>query len=665
MKVKVAPTLHPSYIQRGNWPSLALLRYDLENAHAQSFTRELLRKPTRYEIDGDVTFARELLRLNDSRPLVLDIETSGVTDDAYITHCGVAREVGKVASLPWREPFKSMLRAALRDPLSVKVAHNIPFDFPRLSRALAVDIAGTWFDTLEGWHLVEPDLDNNLALLGSVVFDQSPWKGEHRDRLEVYNCKDVDATIRGYEWERARHEELELTTLMTTRVMPALRVLMAMHERGIHVDLERQQEARGQLQPILEAAQLGVDQVVAALPGRQAERERLEREAAETERAAAEADTERGKREGNKLRTVAKRLRGQALELGSCNINSPKQLVQLLYEELKFPEQRQQNSKKNKGTLTTDDDALVELARRTRHPILKFITDAREVSKLLGTYLSFEDSHVNPRLLMWAGTGRLVCRDPNMQNLPKKGGWAPLVRRIFTPREKGWVFTAFDYSQIERRLQAVMWGDERLREAFAAGRDVHRATAALLFGVPYDAVTDWQRTVSKNIVYGQSYGMGYLKFHRELAARGITMSVAEVKALLKGIEDAHPGIAAGAKATLEEVDRTRMLRNPFGRIRWFLGPAFGDALNFPFQSTTADIMLGSMIEMERQLPRGAFLVMQVHDELIVEHAPELTRQVRECGLEVMQRPQPELGGWSCPVEAKTGWDLSFADKWED
>lgn len=669
MRVRVAPTLHPSHIQRGAWEKLYFLVEDLKRANAQAWAPSLQRRPVEYIQHPTPAQAGEFLRIGDPRPLILDIETTGVEDDAEIECCGVARGPGRVACLPMREPFKSMLRSALLDRVSRKVAHNMGFDFPRLERALSIasGIQGEWFDTMEAWAVCQPDLEVRLEILGSMVFDQHPWKGDPKDTKELYNCKDVDATARGERWLTNQMDALGLTKMFHKRVMPALRVLIKMRERGMHIDLGRQAEARELIVPQLDELRRKLNAEVAHLPGRESDRDDRLREAEELEAEAGRIDALRGKkagqrsREGNKLRTQAKRLRTMAQKLEEVNALSHKQIAHLLYVELGLPSQ----TTKGKEGLSTDDDALIELWRQTRHPAIPLIRETRELAKLEGTYLSFEEEHIFPRLLLWAtGTGRLGCRDPNMQNIPKRGRFAKPIRRMITPRHKGWVFTSADYSQIERRLQALLWRDELLQAAFDKGLDCHIDAASRIFGVPYDSVTDLQRTLAKSTVYGQSYGMGPLKFHRDLAAKGIEVEFGEARRLLQAIAEVYPGVAKGAAATIEEAERNHVLRNPFDRLRWFFGSPHGDALNFPFQSSTADIMLDSMILLDEQLPESAMLVMQVHDEVWIEHPRELTKQVQECTRDIMERRIDELGGWRCPVSVKTSLDWSHQERVE-
>jgi DNA polymerase-1 len=373
------------------------------------------------------------------------------------------------------------------------------------------------------------------------------------------------------------------------------------------------------------------------------------------------------KREAGKLRTKARRLREQALRLLSPNLGSPQQLKELLYEELGLPEQRSRE-----GGVTTDEDALVELLRRAAAPrfahalpVLEAIQAWREASALT-KYVTHEARVIHPSWMMHTtATGRLSCLDPNMQNIPQRDAWAAeLIRPIFVPVQHGNELSQFDYSQIERRLQAVLSHDEALLSIFARKGDVHREMASLALGVarrcavPVSEVTDAERYLFKRAVYLEGYGGGWLKLQKVLAKEGVVLDIEQAKETMRLIKAATPRYNEFREELLEEARRERVLRNPFGRIRWFLGPSFGDALNFPFQSAAADVMLEAMGRLA--LPREAVVVAQIHDALVVEHPRALRVDVEAAVREALEAPCEALDGWSCPVDVKHGGDWRFS-----
>jgi DNA polymerase-1 len=246
-------------------------------------------------------------------------------------------------------------------------------------------------------------------------------------------------------------------------------------------------------------------------------------------------------------------------------------------------------------------------------------------------------------------------------NIPSRDEWAWMIRQIFVPNEPGWLFTAMDYSQIEMRLQALFSQDEVLLEAFHTGADIHKRVASRIYGIPEDQITKRQRYTAKRAVYLESYGGGWVTLQRKLAVEGVYLTPAETKAVLSGIASGLPERNRWKERTLKLAQRQQYLRNPFGRVRRFYGPVYGDAFNFLPQSTAADVILDAMIRLQEELPKPARLVAQVHDDLLTEHPPEMTKEVQECLRDVMEAPIAAMKGWSCPVDGKTGKDWSFRE----
>lgn len=661
--MKVIPTLHPSYIQLGNWPELALLRDDLEKAQRETSTMELVRQPVQYITHPSVEQAREVLRIGDRRPLVFDIETSMETQQVIC--CGISREPGKAVCVPWRWPYTGLLRSAFMDASSLKAGHNSTFfDLPRIERALQLKLPVlSGFDTMLAHAVCEPDLMHGLAKIAmSNGWDGLPWKEGMSGDLQLYNCRDVDATHRAMLSLQRKVEEWGLKSTLA-RVMAAAPAVRAMHERGIGVDLEAQERAKAAVAARIYEAQLEVWELVGQLPARAQRQLELEIEAAKLLDRAETLWVPGTKREAGKLRTQAKRLREQVTRLREPNLASNKQLCQLFYEELELPEQRSHT-----GSLTVDEDALVELVRRAsggKHahalPALLALQAYREADAL-GKYVTHTERIVHPSWLLHAtATGRLACRDPNMQNIPQRDPEsAKLIRPVFVPVGPGNELSCFDYSQIERRLQAVMSKDPDLLRIFEQGGDVHREMAALALTVARGAkvtaseVTDQERYLFKRAVYLEGYGGGWKKLQLVLAREGVSITVAQAQEIMTLIKEATPRYNQYREELLEEANGHRMLRNPFGRLRWFLGPSFGDALNFPFQSSAADCMLRAMVDLHNLLPSGCYLVAQIHDALMVEHPPSMRAEVRETAKLVMEMRFAELGGWWCPVDAKHG-----------
>lgn len=660
--MKLIPTLHPSFIQYGNWPSLELLKQDLEKANAQSWFPEVKREEVEYVVYPTPSLFRDYVRVGDPRPLYYDIETIYGTET--IVCVGVGREPKKIAVFPWREPYIGLFKSALLDPATRKVTHNALFDMFIVERVLGITIPGEWFCTMQAHSLVYPDLRHGLDKIAMLYYDDLPWKRDQGSTLEIYCCKDVDVMARAEKQLSDNLDNMGLMKLFQRTTMRCLRPLDTARRHGVRVDLVAMDKLREEFLTQQGKAQALVWANVAATPVRKDIADELIAEALRLEKTAADNWVVGKKREMGKLKTKAKRLRKSALEAVQPNLNSPKQLKQLLYVDLKLPKQRRKNTK-GLWQITTDDKALVELTRRTQHPVPAALRQWRDATTTM-KYLTYEDEFLHPHLLPHGtGTGRFSCTGPNLQNLPKRKKKAMRIRSIFKPVIPGNMLTSVDFSQLEIRIQAHLSQDPTLVKAFADGVDIHTFTAATGLSiqrgreVTMEEVTADERYIFKRATYLEAYGGGYMKLQTELAADGIYVTPDEARRLLEVLRFARPGLTAWRDQQLQVVAQTSMLRNPFGRIRWFPGPAFGDALNFIPQSTAADIIILAMNDLYDLLPEGAIMVMQVHDELITEHPPELAKDVAEIVQRRMEEPIPEMGGWFCPTDMKQGVNWAF------
>ena len=308
------------------------------------------------------------------------------------------------------------------------------------------------------------------------------------------------------------------------------------------------------------------------------------------------------------------------------NINSPKQLAQVLVEELGIP-----LKKKTKSGFSTDVETLEQF--RLHHPIIDEILDYRKVTKLKSTYadglLKVADKdgriHTDFKQALTA-TGRLSSSEPNLQNIPIKTALGRKIREQFTTKNDNYVLVDADYSQIELRLLACLSGDETMINAFINGEDIHTKTASAVFGIPEYAVTEEYRKRAKAVNFGIVYGIGAFSLSGDL-----NITVSQAKQYIDSYFEKYGGIRDylnGAIADASEVGYTTTL---FGRRRYIPELSsqrrqlqeFGKrvAMNSPIQGTAADIMKIAMLNVARRLKAeklDARLVMQVHDELIVE-----------------------------------------------
>ncbi|MGN0335344.1 MAG: DNA polymerase I [Lachnospiraceae bacterium] len=331
-----------------------------------------------------------------------------------------------------------------------------------------------------------------------------------------------------------------------------------------------------------------------------------------------------------KIRELEERIYEQAGE--RFNINSPKQLGVILFEKLQLP-----GSKKTKTGYSTSADVLEKLA--PKQPIIRDILEYRTLSKLKSTYADglltclAEDGRVHSTFQQTVtATGRLSSTDPNLQNIPIRMELGREIRKVFVPQE-GYVFVDADYSQIELRLLAHMSGDEVLIKAYNEAQDIHRLTASQVFHVPFEEVTDLQRRNAKAVNFGIVYGISSYGLSEDLS-----ISPKEAKQYIDHYFETYPKIKEFLDNTVAKAKEEGCVRTLYNRRRPvpelassnFMQRSFGEriAMNSPIQGTAADIMKIAMIRVDRRL-RGmkSRLLLQVHDELLIETAAEEVEEV--------------------------------------
>ena len=325
------------------------------------------------------------------------------------------------------------------------------------------------------------------------------------------------------------------------------------------------------------------------------------------------------------------------------NINSPKQLGVILFEKLKMP-----NGKKTKTGYSTAADVLDKLA--PEYPIVAEILEYRQLTKLKSTYADglSNDIDADGRIHSTfhqtiTATGRISSTEPNLQNIPIRMELGRLIRKVFLPAEDC-VFADADYSQIELRVLAHMSGDEQLIEAYKEARDIHRTTASQVFHIPFDEVTDLQRRNAKAVNFGIVYGISSFGLSQDLS-----ISKKEAAEYIKRYFETYPKIKSFLDGLVSEAKEKGYSLTMFGRRRPvpeltssnFMQRSFGErvAMNAPIQGTAADIIKIAMIRVHDRLAEEGLqskLILQVHDELLIEtHKEELT-QVEQILTEEMQ-----------------------------
>lgn len=309
------------------------------------------------------------------------------------------------------------------------------------------------------------------------------------------------------------------------------------------------------------------------------------------------------------------------------NISSPKQLGVILFDEMGLP-----SGKKNKTGYSTNADVLEEL--RDKHPIVDLILQYRQLAKLSSTYVDgllkviADDGRVHSFFKQTeTRTGRISSTEPNMQNIPVRTELGRNMRKFFTAKD-GCVLLDADYSQIELRILSHMSGDKNMQNAFLSGMDIHTATAAQVFNMPAEMVTSEMRRAAKAVNFGIVYGIGAFSLSKD-----IEVSVAEADKYIKNYFANYPKVKEFMDSTVDNAVKNGFVTTMFGRRRYITElsatnknvQAFGRraAMNAPIQGTAADIIKIAMVKVYQRLKAeklDAHLILQVHDELIIEAA---------------------------------------------
>lgn len=521
------------------------------------------------------------------------------------------------------------LRALLADPAIGKAAQNAKFDILVLRRAGA-PVAGITFDTMIASYVLDPGRrSHGLHLLAlefldhtMITFEDLVGRGRHQipfdmvpiDAARDYSCEDADMTLRLRAIFEPQLEAAGLADLYRDVEIPLIGVLADLEECGIAIDVDWFRSLKERFRQ---------------------ERERVEREIYD---AAGE----------------------------TFNINSNPQLRTILFEKLGLPIR-----KRTATGPSTDASVLQELAD-DGHLLPGLLMEYRELSKLESTYLDTLPELIDPddgRLhtsfnQTVAATGRLSSSDPNLQNIPIRRELGRDIRRGFVA-QPGWQLLVADYSQIELRLLAHLSRDPAFVSAFASGGDIHRQTAAIIFGVPLDAVTSDMRARAKTINFATIYGQG-----ANALARQLKITVNEARAFIstyferfKGVREYLDSQVAFARehGYVETIFRRRRYV-PELRDRNFSTRAFGErvATNAPIQGSAADLIKIAMIRIHHALAEGGFrsrMLLQVHDELVFEIAPDETDRVRE----LVQHGMEQVTTLSVPLVVEIGVGPNWLD----
>ena len=483
-------------------------------------------------------------------------------------------------------------RPVLQSESIRKIGHNLKYDVSLL-KWHGVDVRGELFDTMLAHSMKEPEMRHGLDYLSELYLAYKPIptsnligkKGEEQknmrdvplEQLAEYACEDADVTLRV-----ARAIEPDIQAQGVAQVCyevecPLVTVLVDMEYEGIRLDTVALETYSKQLE---------VD--IAALK--------------------------------DMIYTAAGH---------EFNIDSPKQLGVVLYEELELDKNPKKTATGQWSTRET------ELQRLTgRHQIVTDVLDYRNAVKLKSVYVDQLPTHVNPKTgrlhthysQTWTATGRMQSNDPNLQTIPIRKQRGREIRAAFVPRNEDYLILSADYSQIELRIMAELSGDEAMLQAFTDGTDIHQVTASKVYGVMLEEVTREMRDKAKMVNFGIIYGISGFGLQQRL-----NIPRAEANDLIENYKKEYPGVQRWIDATIEfakengyvktQTGRRRYLRDIDSRNKSLANAAERLAMNSPIQGTAADMLKLAMIKVHSALREGNFqtkMLLTVHDEIVFD-----------------------------------------------
>lgn len=528
------------------------------------------------------------------------------------------------------EKVVAIFKPIYEDERILKVGQNIKYDIEVL-RHYGVEVRGRLFDTMIAHYLLQPELRHNMDYMAEVYLNYKTIhieeligpKGKQQANMrdlppgEIYEyaAEDADITLRLKNVLEPKLKEVNAERLFWDIEMPLVNVLADMELTGVRLDTKALQETSQGL--------------------------------------------------GKRLEELEQRIYQQAGH--SFNIASPKQVGDVLFDEMKLVEKPR---KTKKGQFVTSEEVLQQL--RGKAPIVADILDYRGLRKLLSTYIEALPKLVNPRTghihtsfnQTITATGRLSSSDPNLQNIPVRDDDGKEIRRCFIP-EEGCLFFSADYSQIELRIMAHLSGDENMIASFNGGHDIHAATAARIWHKRIEEVTADERKKAKQANFGIIYGITTFGL-----AQRMNISNNEAKSLIDGYFATFPKVHEFMEKAKESARQRGYAETLYHRRRYLpdinsqnatvRGFAERNAINAPIQGSEADIIKVAMIRIHDRFRREGIrskMILQVHDELNFSVLPEEKELVERVVIEEMQGACQ----LSVPLTADAGWGSNWLE----
>ncbi len=616
-----------------------------ENDSAKKFDS----KKTDYHLIIDIKEAEKLAaKLKSSSIFVFDTETDGLNYlNLNIAGVSFSTKAGEGYFVPINpikdkdnlfsknlddrislENFIPIFKPVFEDNKIKKVCQNGKYDIGVL-RSIGINTNNFYFDTMVASYILDPDQKHGMDDLAEKYLNYKPISiseiiGDKKDPAKIfdvdlnvlnnYASEDADITFRLFEVLAKELEKEELNDIAFNVDFPLVPVLEDIEREGINVDKKTLNELSIELQNLLESLTESIYKL---------------------------ADTE-------------------------FNINSPKQLQEILFKKLGLTP-----TKKTKTGFSTDARSLEYI--RGEHDIIELLLDYRQISKLKSTYADSLPNMINPKTgrihtslnQVAASTGRLASNDPNLQNIPIRTERGKEIRKAFVARDKNHVILSADYSQIELRIMASICGDEGLLKAFKNGEDIHKSTASLVFMVDPEDVTPNMRRKAKEVNFGILYGIGSFGLSTRL---GITRKHA--KEIIETYFNTFKKVKQYMEDTVAKAKEKGYAETLLGRRRYLKNINSSNrvvrqfeervAINMPIQGTAADMIKIAMIKIHNELKKRQSktkMILQVHDELLFDAHKDEVDELLPIIKDLMENAMP----MEVPILVDTG----IGDNWLD
>lgn len=636
---KVVSTYHPAAVARMfGWRPVAVM--DLARAVSESASPRValshrdIRASLSFE---ELTAELERLRKSPDGAIAFDIETENRQVNAIAfsdrKHFAVVVPLFFDGRSLWSESEEvalwALITLILEDEGIPKIVQNANYDVPFLRDTMGIETKPIYMDTMLAHHCVYPEFEKGLGFLCSMYTDQPYYKGDIKsmDPKVFFNYNGLDAAVTKEVADELEKElaEFGVKDLYFNFIQPLALTMQEVAQKGLLVDEGFRTKAVAQYKEEISQMQADLNKAV-----------------------------------GREL-----------------NVNSPKQMSEWLYKDLKLPVQtalrKGKDDDEEKATTTTDAATLNKFAKDTSNPAIGLVVKIRESKKVLSTYLEATadpDGRMRTSFSV-AGTksGRLSSSETifgtglNLQNVPKG-----VARRMYVP-DPGCVFVQADLSQAEARVVAWLARETRLMDVFLEGGDIHRKNAATIFGVPESAVTPEQRQLAKKVVHASNYGMGPKRFQEVVFEEvGLEMSFTQVKSLMNMYHAKFPGIHRWHLEVQAQLRKNRTLVTPFGRKRMFFGflseDTFKEAYSYVPQSAVVDHLNRGLIHLHdvfKASPAlGAAVLLQVHDSILIQ-CPEIQVGNVIAGVKACVGEGFKVDGMFCPIPI----DFQQGQNWDD